>query len=143
MGNQNKDDNYDENKEIPPSPIIGATRKINKKQKTYEHEDKCGCSKCFIAMCHKNKTVTKESLTNTIRNFMRYRKKGKTNIKSHEEGCMCIEHLEYYREKHISVVDNILKKIKMEKLNQDSKNEAVNENPIQNITKSESNPTKI
>lgn len=142
MENQHTD-NYDESKEIHPSPIIGTTRKTKKEQQTNEHEDTCGCSKCFVAMCHKNKTITKESLTNTIRNFMRYRNKEKTNIKSHEEGCMCIEHLEYYKEKHISVVDNILKKIKMEKLNQDSKNVTVNESQNKTTTKNESRPTKI
>ncbi|XP_066978960.1 putative uncharacterized protein DDB_G0271982 [Macrobrachium rosenbergii] len=49
MESQNLD-NYDESKEIHPPPITGTTRKTEKEQQTKEHEDTCGCSKCFVAM---------------------------------------------------------------------------------------------
>ena len=48
---------------------------------------------------------------------MKYRNKEITNIQTHEKGCMCINHLVYYKEKHINVIDKFLEKIRTKSLN--------------------------
>ena len=116
-------DEYKVGDEITPSPIITTTinsAKIRKEMKT--HNETCGCNECFIVSCHNIENMTKEKLTNTIRNFVQYRRK-EVNIESHKEGCMCVNHLMHYKEKHIQFVDKLLEKFQ----NKDTKTETNNE----------------
>ena len=96
-------DDYKMGEEITPSPIIG------KRLKT--HNETCGCNDCFIESCHKIQNVTKDRLINTIRNFVQYKNKETTDLESHTEGCLCVNHLIHYKDKHIHFVDNLLEKI--------------------------------
>ena len=58
--------------EIPPSPVIGATRTNENKN---IHDSTCGCNDCFVEICNNSKNITKDGLTNIVRNFIKLRKK--------------------------------------------------------------------
>ena len=100
-------DEYKIEDEITPSPIF--TSKMNKLSSlNKEHTDNCGCHSCFIKTCCKIQSLTKDTLINTIRNFIRFKSKETTNLELHQTGCMCINHLIQYKEKHIHILDNFL-----------------------------------
>lgn len=96
---------------INPSPIIETRIKcLDKIHLVKAHEDSCGCNMCFINLCKRN-DITKDSLINIIRNFISNRNKLSTDIDTHEEGCMCVNHLIHYKEQHIHILDNFLTKM--------------------------------
>ena len=76
-----------------------------------EHANECGCHSCFIETCSKIEIPTKDTLVNAIRNFIRYKSKATTDIKCLESGCMCINHLIQYKEKHIQILDKLLESL--------------------------------
>merc|ERR1711915_409426 len=97
--------------EITPSPIIGTRRAGDSRNM---HDSTCGCNDCFVELCNSNTNITKEVLINIIRNFMKLRKKETTDLNAHEKGCMCVEHLIYYKEKQINIVNKIVEKIQVD-----------------------------
>merc|ERR1711915_1002849 len=102
------DNDYIMGEEIAPSPVIGAARSNGNKN---IHDKTCGCNDCFIELCNREKNITKDSLTNIIKNFMKIRKKETTYLSTNGKGCMCVEHLKYYKEKKLNIVNTILEKI--------------------------------
>ena len=103
-----------EDGEISSSPIIGRSivGRIQSLELKKTHDDLCGCHDCFINLCQQSKNITKDNLLNIIRNFKRCRRSETTDLKSHRQGCMCINHLTYYKESNKQHVDSILGKLK-------------------------------
>ena len=94
--------------------------------KLKKHKDDCGCNSCFIETCNKIDNISKDSLINAIRNFMKFKSKETTDLESHETGCMCINHLIYYKEKHVQVLDKLLEKLKTDDTQKESNIESKN-----------------
>lgn len=96
---------------ITPSPVITTKINIPNDQHEITHDGNCGCNMCFIRSCKENDKITKDILINTVRNFMKFRRREITNLQSHEDGCMCVNHLIYYKERHIQILDKFLERI--------------------------------
>merc|ERR1712228_993389 len=78
------------------------------------HNQHCGCNTCFLEACHKTQNLNKETLLNTVRDFISNKETVTTDLNTHEEKCMCINHLIYYKENQTPIVDKILGKITLE-----------------------------
>ena len=91
---------------------------------------------CFIKSCKENDKLTKDTLINTVRNFMKYRRTEVTDLQTHVDGCMCVNHLIYYKERHIQILDKFLEKNQTKDLIKESIND---KNPSKDST---SNVTK-
>ena len=84
------------------------------------HHERCGCHSCFSENCNENKPLTKDKLRNLIRNFLSRKDNITSDLQSHRKDCMCVNHLLYYRENRISVLDQFLDKHKNENENKTS-----------------------
>ena len=116
--NPTMDDNdYVAGEEISPSPVIGARHNEIKNK----HDNTCGCNDCFVEVCNSIKNLTKDNLTNIIRNFIKCRKGEATDLSTHERGCLCVEHLVYYKKKKLHVMNTILEKIKVDDTKSENK----------------------
>ena len=76
------------------------------------HHERCGCNNCFIRDCKETKPLTKDKLSNIVRNFMSRKDSSGTSmpLELYPEDCMCIKHLHYYRVNKISVLNKFLAK---------------------------------
>ena len=98
--------------EITPSPVFPCKTKIsNSKTLSKRHADNCGCHSCFMDTCDKIENKTRETLINAIRNFLKFKSKETTNMELHETGCLCINHLILYKEKHIPILDKLIENL--------------------------------
>ena len=116
--------------EITPSPVLPTrfrTTEKTKENKTIDqnkkapekelhpkrgndHGNSCGCHDCFTDELKNYPELSKEAIINVIRNFISNRRNRKVdNIESHISNCMCVEHLKFYREKKIKILDKLLK----------------------------------
>ena len=127
-------DEYKKGDEITPSPIISrpTMEKMQSVDLGKKHSDLCGCHDCFLDLCSENKNINKDSVIVLIRNFIKYRKET-TDLKLHKKGCMCVNHLKYYKENRIHILDTFL-----ETLNTSEKKNNNTSKP-HNSTKTETN----
>ena len=113
--------------EISPSPVFPPKSKpILKKprdEREYDdtsnisltvstgslHHERCGCHDCFVTISNKETPLSKEKLTNIIRNFMEARERSSLGaLSAHQENCMCINHLMHYKRNQIKILDKYL-----------------------------------
>ena len=113
--------------EISPSPVFPPKSKpILKKprdEREYEktsktsltvsasslHHERCGCHDCFVTISNKETPLSKEKLTNIIRNFMEARERSSLGaLSAHQENCMCVNHLMHYKRNQIKILDKYL-----------------------------------
>ena len=113
--------------EISPSPVFPPKSKpILKKprdEREYDntsktsmtdstsslHHERCGCHDCFVTISNKETPLSKEKLTNIIRNFMEARERSSLGaLSAHQENCMCVNHLMYYKRNQIKILDKYL-----------------------------------
>lgn len=158
-GNQevtNEDDNYSSPKmggaypktpslyhtggqgEISPSPIIGNPylRRAPPVEKKKKHDDICGCHDCFSNLCQACKDLTKDKFTILVKNFIRNKRKETSDLETHRQGCMCVNHLINSEKNKIPIADAYIRK-----LNQPEKRNLKNTSKIQSqiVTKTEQN----
>ena len=98
--------------EVTPSPIIGNPypRQVSPFEPERDHGDNCGCHECFTNTYKREKCSTKESLTQIINNFIKYRKTKTTKLETHNKGCMCVDHLAHYKETNAQVLEKFVEK---------------------------------
>ena len=99
--------------ELSPSPILGrpSTRRSRSFDQATRHNLSCGCHNCFLSLCHHGNITSKDKLITLIKNFVKDKRVEYTALESHRKGCMCVNHLKYYKEHHIHVLDNFLGKL--------------------------------
>ena len=105
------DPNKDE--ELSPSPVLGrpSTRRSRSSDQIKRHSVSCGCHSCFLSICQQNKIQSKDKLIILIKDFVKDKHFGSTALNSHRKGCMCVNHLKYYKDQHIHILDNFLEKL--------------------------------
>ena len=87
------------------------------------HNDTCGCHECFVHECQAIKPLNKEKLINVIRSFISNRSLDEDNqIDSHQSGCMCRNHLIYYKKNKVTILDKFLSQQKNDYSNLDYNN---------------------
>ena len=73
------------------------------------HGSSCGCNECFVHECKSVKPLTKDKLINIIRSFMNNKILAEDNqFDTHPSGCMCKNHLIYYKKNKITILDKFL-----------------------------------
>ena len=110
--------------DINPSPVLTRTIRIKRPQTEPQilndnsnisnsqilfHELNCGCHECFMDEYCKITPLNKTSLLVMVRNFISNRINIiTTDLETHQSGCLCIDHLKYYRENKIKILDRLL-----------------------------------
>ena len=129
--NENSQETIETDAKVTPSPVFptrfkatekskeneakNQTRKTSEKKELHpssgkDHGATCGCHDCFTSELRNVNELTKDSIINVIRNFILSRKNSEVDdIESHTSNCMCVEHLIFYRENKIKIIDKLLK----------------------------------
>ena len=147
---------YEDIRNITPSPVFPSTIKHNRPQLEIQreekqnygkliqdeeaispqeatHENRCGCHECFLNEFEKISPFNKTTILNMVRNFISLKTNTiVTELETHVSGCLCVEHLKYYRENKIKIIDKLLSNQKLENLNLPSEN-SENENAKKKI----------
>ena len=116
--------NHNDETIITPSPVFQSAMQFNKcqpqdREQTNDnqtkcpmkipHENNCGCHQCFMKEFGKIRPPNKISIVNMIRNFLSNKVNiSITELDSHQSGCLCVDHLNYYREHKIKIIDKLL-----------------------------------
>ena len=107
------------------------------------HHEQCGWHFCFLKDCRETKPLVKDKLINIIRNFLSKRDCTAKNLSYHPEECMCINHLRYYKENHITILDKFLEKQKYTSEHTSDNPTEINKEILNNEITSEEQPSRL
>ena len=133
-------------KDISPSPIIGATGKLiekTKSEKRAAHKISCGCNECFLREIGEISNLTTAKANNLIDNFIKNKINGNdSELHTHHAGCLCVDHLIKKRATSNFSLEKFIAKFKKDNTETFSK-ETKSKQKISTASRQLSNSSKI